>query len=228
MKRIVYFFTTAFYAVFDFRNHKVRSIIYSGLIVAIVVMIVSALVINKNNRDQVTEIGKSQIANESSSSINKKASSDYKKSMSIYRDYEQDDSKRTSAKRQADLIEGGDTTNFEERDPGQFQLDVLDKLLDKNASIKDAKKQMDMYSQFTAGETIWLFNNWIYKLSGLPKNDVTVGFDEINGKLFINADVSESTEEYMKEMIRLIWSHSELSTRTDGLAIEFVSTDDVK
>lgn len=229
LEKIISFFLICWYGIFDFKNHKIRSSIIAILLLAILLMYGASFMINKNSDSEVQQTRKIAMQTQNSSSIDESTKSEY----SNIRDELYNDNlskeKREELERKQGQIQSAEHPSYTVVSPGEFQLDKLKILTDHDKTYKAQNDVLNKYSLFTAGETIWLFENWINNLANLPKDQFKASFDEINGNLFINDTyLDDEQKEYLISRCNMIWEHSELEPRVGKLNIEFVSASHIK
>lgn len=100
--------------------------------------------------------------------------------------------------------------NYELVSPGQVAKGYLS-LLTNNSLSWNKKVSAIQNCDFTPGQTIWLFKNWISNIIGIDPNNTKEGFVYQSRDLYLNyPNITQQQADYLNKCIQLIWKSSDL------------------
>lgn len=99
--------------------------------------------------------------------------------------------------------------NYELESPGQVEMDYLNSLVSNN---NWSKKEFNVQNcDFTPGQTMWLFKNWVSNIIGIDPSNIKEGFVYQSRDLYLNyPDITQQQADYLNKCIQLIWQSSDL------------------
>ena len=207
---------------FDFKNNRKMAVINTILLVCCGTTLIFCFkknsTINQNMRE--ARVNPAKISNQAE--INRNTRKQYASYEKVYQKHPKSKAGQ-NAQNQMAKIQAAQTTDFTVRSPGEFQLQKLSCLTNQNMSISDKNKILQQYCFYSAGETEWLFQNWICNIVGYNSSNFSTGFDINDSILYINANLTPQQKDYLNQMVNLLWDYSALKPRTNPLKIKYTN-----
>lgn len=100
--------------------------------------------------------------------------------------------------------------NYQLESPGNVEMTYLNSLMN-NENSWDKKKFNIQNCDFSPGQTMWLFKNWIPNIINIDPNNTKEGFVYQSRDLYLNyPNISQDQADYLNKCIQLIWQSSDL------------------
>lgn len=213
MKMILFKIVASIENAFDPKNGKIRFALNVIMLLLIISFITFIFVKNDQNKDTVkTNLDNYRVAN--FSSIKKKQLQDKNDYASEANNASKDGNseKAFSAGRKELLIENAQNAqaNYVLEQPGKVSMNYLDTLT--NDDIDWNRKVYNIQNcDFTPGQTMWLYKEWISKTIDVDPSDTKEGFVYQSRDLYLNyPNIDQEKANYLNDCIQLIWKSSDL------------------
>lgn len=220
LKNILMNIIAGFENAFD-PHHKKRFILNIVLLATCVFVITSIFMKDNSNQKKLQNTVSENLQVKNQSKVISKTQKTYQENQSIIANNDNKEEVEKATQENQDIY-AAQNANYTVSSPGNFQLQKLSCLSDQNMSIQDKRKILDQYCYLQPGETIWLFKNWLPTILGMDKDAFSTGFDINNSILYIHSNLDQDKQDYLKQMINLIWDHSAQKYRSNSLKIEFI------
>lgn len=100
--------------------------------------------------------------------------------------------------------------NYQLESPGQISMGYLS-LLTNNSLEWNKKVSAIQNCDFSPGQTMWLFKNWIPNIINIDPDNTKEGFVYQSRDLYLNyPNITQDQANYLNKCIQLIWQSSDL------------------